>query len=602
MNRELNEKVLWSLLDGFRSIGVYEDVALITSWQILAWGKLSQSESIPAHLALSEANLPSDIGELNHVFTQLSELESLGENRKAFREILNAHSSTKISQIVSIVLQLKQQNLLEGFDIHGSLFENSLKYGRIFESIVPIEIVNLMIWLAGDISGKNIYCPWDNFSLVASTLDLMGGTASIETVRDSAFPWLVNIFKETNVKILIGNPIRQPGFRSKGELTKFDISIAFPPFSEKYDIKACDEDWYSRFPEKTGSGNVLNIRHVLAQTKGKAVIAIPNGTLFSSGVEQSLRQDLLAKNQIEAVISLPPALLTQTQIPFSIIIFDTKGRTSNLVSFINGNDERFFTKDGRGRSRLVNWEDLLDTLQQGKDESCVVRIPVQKVLDNNSYLEVSAYTLPPERKKTDRILSDSQTVNLNELVNFVRPPLKQKATDDRNSDQGIAALEVTIGDFSEYGYAQAPTRTVSIEQDNKTEPNYFLKSEDILIAVKANTGKVAIVSDAVDLQRNTPWIVNQSCLILRCTNKINPKVLFMYLSSEMGQYLLRSISSGATIPLIQLARLKELQIVIPTGQESEQIVRDFDRMVELQSQKEALTQEQRKIGSSYWSL
>ena len=52
---------------------------------------------------------------------------------------------------------------------------------------------------------------------------------------------------------------------------------------------------------------------------------------------------------------------------------------------------------------------------------------------------------------------------------------------------------------------------------------------------------------------------------MRCLkDKIDPKVLFMYLSSEMGQYLLRSISSGATIPLIQLARLKELQIVIPT--------------------------------------
>ena len=76
----------------------------------------------------------------------------------------------------------------------------------------------------------------------------------------------------------------------------------------------------------------------------------------------------------------------------------------------------------------------------------------------------------------------------------------------------------------------------------------------------------------------------------------------MYLSSEMGRYLLRSISSGATIPLIQLARLKELQIVVPPRQEAEQIIRDFDRMVELQSQNEELTQAQRKIGRSYWSL
>jgi type I restriction enzyme M protein len=457
-----------------------------------------------------------------------------------------------------------------------------------------------MIGIAGEIEDKNIYCPWDNFSEFASTLDIMGATVSIEIIQSSVFPLLVNIFKETNVKVSIRSPIEQPGFLSGRGLTKFDISIAFPPLGEKYNVKA--GDWYDRFPERTGAGAVLNIRHVLAQTTGKAIIAVPNSVLFSSGVEQSLRQDLLVKNQIEAVISLPPALLPQTQIPFSIIVLDTQRKLSDPVIFVNGNDERFFVKDGRGRSRLVNWEDLLDTLRHGKDESCVVHVPVEKVLENNSYLEVSAYTLPLERKQIDRVLSNFQTANLNDLVNFVRPPLKQKLTDNRNSEQGIAALEVTIGDFSEYGYAQAPTRPVIIEQDRKNEPNYFLKSGDILIAVKANTGKVSIVSDAVDLAGDIPCIANQSCLILRCNDKIDSKVLFMYLSSGMGQYLLRSISSGATIPLIQLARLKELQIVVPPREEAEQIIRDFDRMVELQSQKEALTQEQRKIGSSYWSL
>ncbi len=303
------------------------------------------------------------------------------------------------------------------------------------------------------------------------------------------------------------------------------------------------------------------------------------------------------------MISLPPALLFQTSIPFSIIVFDNQRSESNLtVSFVDGNDERFFAKDGRGRSRLVNWEGLLDTLRQGEDESYVMRVPVQKILENNSYLEVSAYTLPPERKKTDRILSDSQTADLSELVNFFRPPLKQKIADTIDTDRCSEALEITIGDFTEYGYAQAPTRIVSIEEDSNNESNYFLKPRDVLIAVKANTGKVAIVSDAAELTSDTPWIVNQSCLILRCKDKIDPRVLFMYLSSEMGQYLLKSLSSGATIPLIQLARLKKLQIVITPHDEAEQIIRDFDRLVELQSQIETVKQQQKILSSSHWSL
>jgi type I restriction enzyme M protein len=601
MSSVLNEKVLESLLDGFRSIGVKEDSAFIASCQILAWVKLSQSKRIPDDLILSKCKLPANIGELNEILAQLSELENLRENSKAFRTVLIIPSEVEIAQILQIVLKLKQQNSFGTFNIYSYLIENSSKFRGSFDSFVSDEILSLMIEMAGDVKNKDIYCPWDNLSIFASNLYLLGAEVSIEIVQSSAFPWLVNIFNETNVKVSIGNPIEEPSFLSKGELTKFDLSIAFPPLGEKYDFR--EGDWYNRFPEKTGSGAVLNIRHVLAQTLGKVIMAVPNSLLFSSGVEQSLRQDLLEKNQVEAVISLPPALLPHTQIPFSIIVLDTQYRSSDLVSFVNGNDERFFVKDGRGRSRLVNWRDLLGTLQQGGDESSVVRVPVQKVLDNNSYLEVSAYTLSPERKKIDRILSDSQSTKLRDLVSFVRPPLKQKVADSIDSNMVIDALEVTIGDFPEYGYAQTPNRIVTIDRDdNKDISNYFLKPRDILIAVKANTGKVAIVSEAVELEKYMPWVANQSCLILRCKDKIDPRVLFMYLSSEIGQYLLRSLSSGATIPLIQLARLKELQIVIPPRKEAEHIIRDFDRLVELQSQIEAVKQQQKILSSSYWSL
>lgn len=603
INEKLNKGILKDLVHSFQSVGVNDNIAFIASFQMLAWAKLSKDKNIPDRLSLRESNLPSNVGELNLVFTQLSQLGDLGENRKAFRNVLTVPVDTKISHAVQMVLEIRQRNLIEGFDLYNYSFRELSEYRESFYSTLPIEIVNLMIGIAGEVEGKSICCHWDNFSRFASTLDMMGATVSIEVGQSSIFPWLVNIIKETNVKISIGNLVKQPEFLSKEELVQFDISIAFPPFGQKYDLKVLDGDWYNRFPERTGSGNVLNIRYVLAQTIGKAIIAVSNNVLFSSGVEQSLRQNLLEKNQIEAVISLPPALLFQTSIPFSIIVFDNQRSESNLtVSFVDGNDERFFAKDGRGRSRLVNWEGLLDTLRQGEDESYVMRVPVQKILENNSYLEVSAYTLPPERKKTDRILSDSQTADLSELVNFFRPPLKQKIADTIDTDRCSEALEITIGDFTEYGYAQAPTRIVSIEEDSNNESNYFLKPRDVLIAVKANTGKVAIVSDAAELTSDTPWIVNQSCLILRCKDKIDPRVLFMYLSSEMGQYLLKSLSSGATIPLIQLARLKKLQIVITPHDEAEQIIRDFDRLVELQSQIETVKQQQKILSSSHWSL
>jgi N-6 DNA Methylase len=549
---KLNEGVLRDLLRGFETMEVNEDLAFIASLHVLAWAKLSQNANLADRLALKEYDIinyaeklnyilmsskdrlnysfPNYIKELNDEITQISKLDGFTESGNSARIVLHNYYDENIYETINVIkkypkteifgticqsLDFEWRNLLEKFDIHSYLNEAPSKYTRNFASPLPIEIVNLMIGLAGNINGKNIYCPWDNLSEFGSILDVMGAKASIEIVQASVFPWFVNFFNETNVEILIGNPIQNPGFLLDGKLSKFDVSIAFPPLNIKYNPSFSCENWRDRFPEKTGSGAVLNIRHVLAQTQGKVIMAVPNSLLFSSGVEQSLRQDLLEKNQVEAVISLPPALLHQTQIPFSIIVLDTQSRSSNLASFVNGNDERFFVKDGRGRSQLVNWEDLLDTLRKGEDESSVVRVPVQKILENNSYLEVSAYILPPERKKIERVLNGSKIANLNKLVDFVRPPLKQKVVDDRSPDRGTQALEVTIGDFSEYGYAQTPTRTVTTEKYISTDSDDFLKPRDILIAVKANTGKVAIVSDAAESTGDTPWIANQSCLILR---------------------------------------------------------------------------------------
>lgn len=601
MNNELNEKILLSLLDCFRSDGLDNSEALIISCQILAWAKLSQHKNISDDLSLNDFNIPSNITVLNDIFSLISQLENLGENRNAFNWFLPSFKKVEITDVMHIALQLKQNDLIDNFDIPSHVLENVSKYGQEIYSTAPIEVIKLMIGLAGDITGKSVYCPWDYLSEFASVADLMGAKASIEIVNNTVFPWLVNIFKGTNVEILIGNPIWQPGFQSKGKLTKFNISIAFPPFNQKYDLKVNYGDWFYRFPEKTSSGNVLHIRHILAQTKEKAIIAISNSVLFSSGAEQVLRQELLERKQIEAVISLPAALLSYTQIPFSIIVIDIEGK-SKQVSFIDGKNEKFFAKDGKGRSRLVNWEDLLDTLRVGGDESYVVRVPVERIIENNSYLEVSAYILPPEKKKIDLILKDSKTVCLNSLVNFIRPPVKQRIGENVDPEQEIEALEVTMGDFPEYGYVQNPTRIVSIEKYNKTGTNYLLDRGDILIAVKASTGKVAIVANVADAEEKRPWIANQSCLVLRSNREIDSKVLFMYLSSAMGQYLLRTLSSGATIPIIQLARLKELPVVIPSAKEASKIIQNFDRMVELQSQIEKIKQEQQQLNDYYWSL
>lgn len=598
MQETATKKFLFHTMDYFRTCGFQSlDLALI-SLQILAWIKLSQDRKISDDMALNDTNKPRTIKELNSVLARLTKIKTIGSKKDAFDAMFMGYQDANISELMNKAMQFKQDCTVKEFEMY-EFFRQSLNQKTVW-GLIPTEIAEFMTALGGKLAGKSVYCPWDSFSNFASIAYTKGAKSSIESSIHTNIPGLVNIFKDTDVEICYSDPIMYPAYKSQGQLQQFDVSISFPPLNERYDKQVNEEDWLNRFPDKTTSGNVLNVRHIMSQTKEKAVIAVTNRVLFSSGAEQSLRADLLKNNQIEAVISLPSGLLTNTGISFSIIVIDIQGKSSH-VNFVNGNDERFFSKDRKLGAKLENWQLLLDTLRAGKDESCVVRVPVEQIIANNCYLEVSEYTLPLEKKKIDEFLRKSQTETLDTVVEIIRLPLKQRVAENIAIENVTEAIEITMSDFPEYGYVRNPSRIIKLEKENKTE--YFLEPGDILISVKASSGKVAIVSDMVKDKENRPWIANQSCLVLRCLkNKIDPKLLFMYLTSNIGQYLLRSISSGASIPIIQLARLKELEIIIPTHEEQHKIMANFDRLVELQSQMDSIRQEQEQLNNSYWSL
>lgn len=598
MNKPLTKEILFKMFDGLRNHSLGDLEALTISCQILAWAKLSQDSKLPEELLFNDSVLTFNGSDLMNQFLQLSRLDSLDKNKDAFicKSIIDNRNS--LSGVLRLAFDLKNKYKIDELEIPRCLSEILSDDRRNGEFITPVEVIDLMINLAGNLTDKRIYCPYDYLSQIASTSEILGAKASIENIFFSAFPWLMNIFCGANVTISISDPIRNPGFIVANKLEKFDVSISIPPFNVKYGFKD-EPDWFNRFPEKTSSGNVLIIRHLLAQTTEKIIVAVSSSVLFSAGAEKSLREDLLNNRQVEAVISLPPALLSNTSIPLMILVLDLRGR-SDTVTFIEGNSSQFFLKDGKGRSRLVNWELIVENLNYGQDEAVVLRVPVEQILANNSFLQVSDYTITPEKKKINRLLSSKQNLPLDRLVKFIRSPIKHKSTDNIEPERVKEVVEINVSDFPEYGYIQNPNRIVTIDRDSNIDVDTFLKPGDIIIAIKASTGKVAIVSDLPNDPKSRPWIVNQSCLILRSTKKINSKVLFMYLSSAVGQNLLQSMSSGSTISMIQLARLKELAVLIPSSEEEDNIVQDFDRMVELQSQIEQLRQEQKSIGNNHW--
>lgn len=589
-----SEKIVWNLMDSFRN-QLRPTQAFELSLQLLAWVKLSLEGKIPADLSFDQENNPTSARKLIDIFEKLNNLGKLGDACYAFRNIGVDVDDISVLQAFDVLQDIIQAGFVNGFEIPESLYQ-SLSDREIGEWFIPEEVADLMVRLSGDLKGKDVYCPYDNLGQLARKVNQLGGEASVELSTKLSFFWLTNILSDMSINATVGEPIKNPAFTEKGELKRFDIALAFPPMGKKAYKEIIDRDLFNRFPDRTSSWSVLAIRHILAQTKEKAIIIIPNNILFSSGAERALREDLLKRNFIETIICFPPAILPSIGIKISILVLNQKNR-SNAVRFVDAGAEAFSAKDGRGRSRLVDIEALIETVDHGKDESITVTVPIQEILQDEATLEISRYLRSPEKKRVEKILSQEKTVQLAEIVDIVRPP-----TRSRDETEGEKALEVTLADFPEYGYLKQPERSVTIDPAKLKGNADWLHPEDIIIGMKGSAGKVAIVPHYDFSRKEERWVANQSCLILRTKKDIHPKVLYMYLHSEIGQNLLQSMVSGATIPLIKLQTLKELPVILPSEEEAKKVIDAFNKITDLQSEIDTLRGEQASLNRSYWSV
>lgn len=163
---------------------------------------------------------------------------------------------------------------------------------------------------------------------------------------------------------------------SDGNLMKFDCIVANMPFSldkwasgfnpggevavddeeetakgkkgkkKEFKMEAGLDRWH-RFDmgiPPASKGDWAFLLHMIASMSGNGRVAAvaPHGVLFRGAAEGRIRQSILEKNLIDAVIGLPENLFYGTSIPACIIVF-RKGRISSDILFVDASKE--FKKD-----------------------------------------------------------------------------------------------------------------------------------------------------------------------------------------------------------------------------------------------------------------
>ncbi len=608
--------IVWKMLDLCRDNGIPSSDGAILIGQMLAWASLSATELD------SELNFYSYNTELTTEGWELvlHQLKAKSDRHAfAFTLIDNLKTNVPPGLIEKLKVLTASINFKEQQD-KDQLQKILIKHIATAMKLEPItdELECLIIELLDRTLECSIYCPFSGSVQLALALSAKSKSVSFESPEKEVcqIVALLNFLDGDRIDISCSDPILDPKWLRQGELMQFDCSASVPPLARR-----CVEnivDPYQRFPPKCLSGEVLHLAHILAQTKQRAAILVPNGFLFkTTGVWQSFKEQLLHQGWLQAVIGLPGGMLAPyTNIATALLLFDKtvavgeeKAMLSDGVVFVDATAPDFLQPSTSKRTKLSLKPEAIQeivTLVRKRQDGQHSRVAtIEQIAEQDFNLAVDRYVLSTEDKFVRQLLEVNSTIELEAIAEIYRP----QVIPDGGKEPFHRFQEVTSNDIQASGIISSPSKIVEVSTQNLAGVRkQQLQCGDILICVKGQVGTIGLVmpSDEISLEQlQLHWIAGQSFAIARLRNSSpikHPVVLFRYLASPLGQRLLQFFSQGSTVPMIQMGEVRKLPIVVPSAEQQQEILGEYNRALELR-QKIADTERQiEQIDLTLWPM
>ena len=343
------------------------------------------------------------------------------------------------------------------------------------------------------------------------------------------------------------------------------------PFMETPEVK-------NLFKKATSSDWLFSLLAAkLLTPQGKAVIVVKTGSC-SNVADRLIRKYLIDAGLVETVISLPAGLLSIPHLSVTMVVL-SKGNSS--VRMINASE---IFQRGRRRNELSD-ENIAAILQACEEDGEYSILVDAEVLHENE----SAYS--PERYLVHKLQFENG-VALGDLIITVKrgviikaAQLDELATEEEGNIRYLRLSDMQNG-IIENGL---PYMT----HVDKKYSSSLLDSLDLVISKLASPYKCAVVEKAEE-EQILP-VGNMYALELD-KERIDPYYLQAFLESDLGIASLKTITTGTTVPIISVDRLKTLQIPLPSMEEQKRIAEKlFNNLTEVRKIKMQLDEAVKRI-------
>lgn len=187
---------------------------------------------------------------------------------------------------------------------------------------------------------------------------------------------------------------------------QYSLILANPPFKGSLDYDAVESSVLKTVKSKKTELLFLGLMLRMLKTGGRAAVIVPDGVLFgSSKAHKQIREEIVAKHKLDAVISMPSGVFKPYAGVSTAILFFTKtgtGGTDNVWFYdmqadgYSLDDKRALTKENDIPQIIEDWTVIAsgDTKKQSAFEDRTQKsflVPFDEIKENDWDLSINRY-------------------------------------------------------------------------------------------------------------------------------------------------------------------------------------------------------------------
>jgi len=376
---------------------------------------------------------------------------------------------------------------------------------------------------------------------------------------------------------------------------KFDLIISHPPFGMRINPNYQGiEPGIRTIEQFLVEKGVGSLNH-----KGKFIALLPQGFLFRGAHEKWLREELIEKDLIDAIIALPGGLLLNTGIPLIVLVLAKNKEIPGKVCFINAEK---YAESRNQKEKILDYSRLLDLIRLTKKRHLSAGSIYDSNVVNEPVLDYGTQTSDSRKSgiyDAVRVVDNTRIIELDYNLNV--PRYFQKQIDGVKLGDILELVRGQRGNLPETGKlirirnlkddkVDFTLDVSSVEETELRRPDIHLVSEScLLLALRWRTLKPTLFEFKAE-----PIFRGQDILSFKVNEAIADKAyLISELHADYVQEQLESYRLGASVmPFIRRDDLMEVVIKLPSleeqGAKVEGINELSDKIKRLQEERNAL--------------